>query len=331
MLGRSTPAVQVDGLRKSFRAKEKAPGLRGSLVSLVRPRYRDVEAVGGISFQIQPGEVVAFIGPNGAGKSTTIKMLTGILHPSAGTALVLGLVPWAQRQKLAYQIAAVFGQRSQLWYHLPPIDSFNLLAEIYELDRPAYEHRLAALVDQFQVEPLLLTPVRKLSLGERMRCEIVGSLLHQPQVLFLDEPTIGLDVVAKQRIRAHIRALNAQAGTTVFVTSHDADDVEQLCQRVIVINHGQMIFDDSVDALKRQFLSRKVVALKLLAPPGVVDLPGVSVLRQEDFALTLEVDPTQQSIEAVVAHILATCRVADVTITDPPLEEIIAAMYQAPP
>lgn len=321
------PVVQAHGLRKVFQSKEKAAGLAGSVRSVLRPVYREVEAVRGIDFRLAPGEVVAFIGPNGAGKSTTIKMLTGILYPTSGTASVLGFVPWQQRQQLAYRIAAVFGQRSQLWYHLPPVDSFELLARIYELDGADYRHRLDALVDRFDVGPYLRTPVRKLSLGERMRCEIVGSLLHRPRVIFLDEPTIGLDVVAKQRIRAHIRELNHQEGTTVFLTSHDAGDIEQLCRRVIVINHGAVIFDDSVDALRRQFISAKVIELKLAEAGCEFDLPGVRVVRREDFALTLEVDTAVQSIEVVIARIVAQCRVEDVTISNPPLEEIIAAIY----
>lgn len=328
------PVVEAQGLRKLFRAKEKPPGLLGSLQSLVRPAYRTVEAVRGIDFAIEPGEMVAFIGPNGAGKSTTIKMLTGILHPTGGTARVLGLVPWERRQELAYRIAAVFGQRSQLWYHLPPIDSFELLARIYELDRADYRRRLATLIEHFDIGALLRTPVRKLSLGERMRCELAGALLHRPAVLFLDEPTIGLDVVARQRIRAHLRELNASEGTTVFLTSHDAGDIEQLCRRVIVITHGSVIFDDSMDALKRRFIPTKVIELKLeepvdeaLAQTIGTELPGVRVVHREDYVLALEVQTARRSIEVVVGRILAACRVADVTISDPPLEEIIAAIY----
>jgi ABC-2 type transport system ATP-binding protein len=329
-----TPVVEAQGLRKVFRAKKKPPGLLGSLQSLDRPTYRTVEAVRGIDFVIAPGERVAFIGPNGAGKSTTIKMLTGILHPTSGTARVLGLVPWERRQELAYRIAAVFGQRSQLWYHLPPIDSFELLARIYELDRTDYRRRLATLIERFDIAALLHTPVRKLSLGERMRCELVGALLHRPAVLFLDEPTIGLDVVARQRIRAHLRELNETEGTSVFLTSHDASDIEQLCRRVIVITHGTVLFDDSMEALKHRFMPTKVIELKLeesadKTPAHTIgaELAGVRIIRREDYVLTLEVETARQSIEVVVGRILAACRVADVTISDPPLEEIIAAIY----
>ncbi|HSJ52361.1 MAG TPA: ATP-binding cassette domain-containing protein, partial [Anaerolineae bacterium] len=256
-------AIDVCQLRKTFKSREKQQGLRGSLRSLFRPASREVEAVAGISFAVEQGERVAFIGPNGAGKSTTIKMLVGILHPTSGEAHVLGKVPWRQRERLAYEIGAVFGQKSQLWYHLPPQDSFDLLAHIYEVPSADYRQRLAHLVELFEIGDYLAAPVRKLSLGERMRCEIAASLLHRPQILFLDEPTIGLDVVVKQRIRDLILELNQQERVTVFLTSHDAGDVEALCKRAMVINHGQVIFDGRVSTLKRDYLHVKTISLKL--------------------------------------------------------------------
>ncbi len=287
-------------------------------------------AVNGIDLRIERGELLAFIGPNGAGKSTTIKMLTGILYPSGGTATVLGLVPWKERQKLAFRISSVFGQRSQLWYHLPPGDSLDLLAHIYELDPHIYRERLDRLVEQFEIGPMLNVPVRKLSLGERMRCEIVGSLLHRPAIVFLDEPTIGLDVVAKQRIRQHIQELNEQEGTTVFLTSHDAGDVEQLCKRVIIVNHGSVVFDDSVVALKQRFMRNKRVELKLLHPWTDLQLPhGATLVRQQEYAIEIEVDTQQQPIEGLIANLVQRGGVADITIEDPPLENIIAEMYRA--
>ena len=320
------PAVEASRLRKVFRTREKTAGLAASFGALVSPRYREVEAVAGIDLRIESGELLAFIGPNGAGKSTTIKMLTGILFPTQGSARVLGLVPWRERQKLAFRIASVFGQRSQLWYHLPPVDSLDLLAHIYELEPAAYRVRLSRLVEQFEIEQLMHVPVRKLSLGERMRCEIVGSLLHNPSILFLDEPTIGLDVVAKQRIRQHIRELNETEGTTIFLTSHDAGDVEQLCRRVIIINHGTVVFDDSVSALKQQFLKRKRISLKLVEPVPDVLLEGVTTVRHDDFELVVEVDTAVTPIESAVGRLMGA-HVADVSVEDPPLEEIIAAMY----
>jgi ABC-2 type transport system ATP-binding protein len=276
--------------------------------------------------------LVAFIGPNGAGKSTTIKMLTGILYPSAGEARVLGLVPWERRRTLAYNIAAVFGQKSQLWYHLPPQATFDLLARVYELNVGEYQQRAGELIELFEIGDLLNTPVRRLSLGERMRCELAAALLHRPRVLFLDEPTIGLDVIAKQRIRNLIRRLNAEEGVTVFLTSHDAGDVEQVCQRVIVINHGALILDTPIAMLKRDFLQSKVIDLKLDdggRNAGSLPFGGaVSVLDEGDWGLRLEVDTSRQPIDAVIAHLVAHHRVADITISDPPLEEIIAQIYQ---
>ncbi len=326
----ATPAViSVEDLQKSFRTKQKLPGVGGSLRALWSPRYGTTAAVDGISFSISRGEVVGFIGPNGAGKSTTLKMLTGILHPSGGQAQVLGLVPWRERQRLVYRIASVFGQRSQLWYHLPPADSFRLLARIYDLEKRAYEERLNRLVELFEIAPYMHVPVRRLSLGERMRCEIAAALLHRPQVVLLDEPTIGLDVVAKQQIRALIRALAEEESVTVLLTSHDAGDIEQVCNRVIVINHGSLIFDDSLDRLKHAFLRHKVIDLKLVEAAAPVALTGVRVIESQPFRLRLEVDSDAQPIEQVIAALVSTYRIADLTIEEPPLDEVIAAIYAA--
>src|SRR5437763_4509360 len=260
------PIIEVESLAKTFRTRERAAGLAGSLRSFVAPQYREREAVKHISFSLEPGEILAFIGPNGAGKSTTIKMLTGILYPSDGKAHVLGLTPWQQRRKLAFRIASVFGQKSQLWYHLPPQDTFGLLARIYELDMNEYRKRRDFLVDVFDIADYMRTPARKLSLGERMRCELAAALLHRPSVIFLDEPTIGLDVIAKQRIRDLIGQLQVEEGVTVFVTSHDAGDIEQVCRRAIVINHGEIILDAPVARLKRDYLQVKTVDLLLAEP-----------------------------------------------------------------
>src|SRR6266496_289832 len=263
---RDMPIIEVERLAKTFRPRDRAAGLTSSLRSFIAPRYREREAVKHISFTLEPGEILAFIGPNGAGKSTTIKMLTGILYPSAGKAHVLGLTPWQQRRKLAFRIASVFGQKSQLWYHLPPQDTFGLLARIYELDMNEYRKRRDFLVDVFDIADYMCTPARKLSLGERMRCELAAALLHRPSVIFLDEPTIGLDVIAKQRIRDLIGQLNVEEGVTVFLTSHDAGDVEQVCRRAIVINHGEIILDTPVAKMKRDYLKAKTVNLLLEEP-----------------------------------------------------------------
>jgi len=323
------PIIEVTDLRKTFRSKQKEPGLAGSLRALVAPQWRTVEAVKGISLACEQGELLAFIGPNGAGKSTTIKMLTGILHPTSGQAQVLGLTPWRDRERLAFNIASVFGQKSQLWIHLPPLDTFNLLARIYELDQREYQERVNYLIEVFEIGDLVRTPARKLSLGERMRCEVAAALIHRPEVLFLDEPTIGLDVIAKQRIRDLIRLLNREERVTVFLTSHDAGDIEQLCKRVIVVNHGSIILNTSVSTLRRQYLRHKIIDLKLQdpVPPEGLALPGTTTLKTSTYGVKLQVDTTATTMEAIISTLVAHHHVADITIEDPPMEQIIAAIY----
>src|SRR5215475_7597884 len=263
-------AVELHNLRKTFTLKKGKGLFRAS---------EERVAVDGITLSVGEGQSVAFIGPNGAGKSTTIKILAGILHPTSGRASVLGFMPWRERRKLAYQIGAVFGQRSQLWYHLPPADTFELLARVYSIKHSEFIRTRDVLVERFGLAPFMQIPVRKLSLGERMRAEVAASLLHRPRVLFLDEPTIGLDVIARQELRDLIREWNRQEGVTVFLTSHDAGDVERVARRVIVINHGRVVFDDKVSALRRRYLGSKVLSVKFHEPPRSFSLPGVTMLK----------------------------------------------------
>lgn len=320
-------AIRVHGLTKSFTVKHKRAGLSGSLQGLFKPQLSEKVAVHPIDFTVEQGEVLAFLGPNGAGKSTTIKMLTGILHPSAGEATVLGYRPWVDRQKLAFHIGSVFGQKSQLWYHLPPIDTFELMGRIYEMRTGDYLKRRDDLVERFELGPYLHTPVRKLSLGERMRCEIAAALLHRPQIVFLDEPTIGLDVVVKHKIRELIREMNREEGTTLFLTSHDAGDIEQLCKRAIVINHGQIILNETVSNMKREYFTQKTIRLKLHETPQAFAIPGVTVVKQKGSGLRLSVDTSATTIEQVLAHIVQHYHLEDVTIEDPSMEEIITHIY----
>ena len=324
--------LQIEALSKVFQRRVREPGLRGMFRSYRKPQWETIAAVRELHMRMAEGEALALIGPNGAGKSTTIKMLTGILHPSAGTATVLGLVPWQQRTTLAMNIATVFGQRSQLWYHLPAGETFDLLARIYELKPGDYRARRDELIRQFELEPLLGTAVRKLSLGQRMRCEIAAALLHRPRILFLDEPTIGLDVIAKQSIRELIRAMNQEEGVAVLLTSHDAGDIERLCKRVVVINHGTVVLDDRVSTMRRQYLRRKVIDLRLREAhePGESwpELPGMRVVKASGFGVKLEVDTDLQPIANAVATLMAALPVVDITIQDAPLEEIIAAIYR---
>lgn len=324
-------AIQVSNLKKTFRTKRKAAGLRASVRSLVKPQYSTVTAVRDLSFEMESGELLGFIGPNGAGKSTTIKILTGILFPTAGDVQVLGYIPWKQRRQLAYFIGTVFGQRPQLWYHLPAIDTFTLFGKIYELDDQTTKKRIAYLAEAFEIEDLLETPVRKLSLGQRMRCEVAASLLHKPKLLLLDEPSIGLDVVAKQHIRDAIREMAAQENVGVLLTSHDAGDLEALCKRVIIINHGQIVYQDKVSVLKRSFLTSKLVEIryaKQVSPDFCVEGTETLKMSKDRYAVKLRFDTLRTSVENVMAHISAAGTLLDITVSDPPLEEVIAAIYE---
>ncbi len=324
--------VHVRGLRKTFITRRKAPGLRGSLRALLRPERQTVEAVQDISFDVGEGEVLGFIGPNGAGKSTTIKILTGILHPTEGQAEVLGFVPWRQRRQLAYHIGTVFGQRPQLWYHLPAMDTFYLFGKVYELDDRTIRQRIAFLAEAFEIQDLLETPVRKLSLGQRMRCEVAASLLHRPRLILLDEPSIGLDVVAKQCIRDTVRHLNELEGVSVLLTSHDAGDIEALCRRVIILNHGRIVYQDEVSALKRRYLTSKLVEVKY-AEEVATDfrVEGAETLKVGRYGVKLRFDARETPAGAVMARLAEAGDLVDVTISDPSLEEVIRAIYGKKP
>jgi ABC-2 type transport system ATP-binding protein len=325
------PAIEISDLTKTFRTKRKAAGLQASLASLFRPQYQSVEAVRQLSFEMEQGELLGFIGPNGAGKSTTIKILTGILFPTSGEARVLGFVPWKQRQRLAYHIGTVFGQRPQLWYHLPAIDTFNLFGKIYEMDDRETKRRIQYLAEAFEIQNLLETPVRKLSLGQRMRCEVAASLIHKPKLLLLDEPSIGLDVVAKQHMRDSIRDMANRENVGVLLTSHDAGDLEALCKRVIIVNHGQIVYQDKVSALKRAYLTSKLIEVRYAQQVAEdFHIRGTETIKvaKERYGVKLKFDTGKTSVEKVMAAISAAGTLVDITISDPPLEEVIAAIYE---
>ncbi len=322
------PIIETSNLSKSFLTKVKAEGLRGSLRSLVKPEHRKIEAVKDLSFSVERGEFLAFIGPNGAGKSTTIKMLTGIMQASSGRALVLGMDPAKKRHAISFRIGSVFGQKSQLWFHLPPQDSFKLLGAIYEIEAKELRIRRDRLVELFDLRDLMDVPVRKLSLGQRIRCEIAASLLHEPEIVFLDEPTIGLDVVAKQELRALLSRMNHDGKTTVFLTSHDPGDIEKVCKRAIIIHHGAIVLDQSVKDLKYASLSRKIVSVKF-AQNAVVDIPGVQVIKATPLAAKLEVDTRKVRIADVISRLVALAEILDISVEDEPLENIIADIYRS--
>jgi ABC-2 type transport system ATP-binding protein len=322
------PAVELNHVSKSFRVRRaRRAGVAARVHDLFRPHTQTVVAVDRLSFSIAPGERVAFIGPNGAGKSTTLKILAGILRPDAGDVRVLGLVPSRERRQLAFQIGTVFGQRSQLWYQLPPRDTFELLGRVYEIDRRQHRRRLDMLTSVFELGTLVDTPVRQLSLGERMRCEIVASLLHSPHILFLDEPTIGLDVSAKAVIRELLRTESERERVTLLLTSHDTGDMERVCTRVIVIHGGRLLWDGPIAALRRTYLKAKRVSLWTDAERLEMTLPGVRVLSSGAYRTELEIALEITSLGHVVDAALRRTAIRDMAIEDAPLDEVIRTLY----
>lgn len=318
-----TIAIEVKNLRKTFKIRQKA----GFIKALISPTFTELEAVKDLSFTLQKGERVAFVGPNGAGKSTTIKMLSGILFPTSGQVLINGLTPWTDRTKLAYQIGTVFGQRSQLWYHLPARDTFELLSYAYEMERDEFKKRMVTLVDAFDAGVLIEKPVRQLSLGERMRCEIIASLLHKPSILFLDEPTVGLDVVSKGVIRDLVKQTSEQDGTTVLLTSHDTGDMERVCDRVIVIDHGQLVTDQRVKELRTGYIHEKVITLAMTETDIDMAMDGVRIVEKLPHHLKISIDTSIISVEAVLQAAMSKTSLEDITVEDPPTEDIIKAIY----
>lgn len=315
------PQIIVDGLEKRFQVAERDPGLWGAFKGLARRRHRTVHALHGVSFSIQPGELVGYIGPNGAGKSTTIKVLAGILVPSGGTCTVDGRVPWRERVAHVARIGVVFGQRTQLWWDLPVVESFELLRDIYRVEDAVYRRTLDELVVLLALETLLDTPVRQLSLGQRMKCDLAASLLHQPRILFLDEPTIGLDAVSKLAMRDFVLRLNRERGTTVLLTTHDMDDIEVLCTRVMLINHGTLLMDGTVQDLKSD---RRRVIVDFDGEP-VLDPAHTELIRQrQGERIVFEIG---QGAPALVAELTARYAVRDLTVQHPPIEETVAALY----
>ena len=318
------PAIHTQGLTKVYTVSEREAGMRAAVQSLVRRRTEEVRAVDGISFDLAPGEVVGFLGPNGAGKTTTLKMLSGLLHPSAGALSVLGYIPWKREKDFLRRITLVMGQRNQLVWDIPAADSFELNRAIYRLSAGDYKQTLRELTELLDLGPLLKKPVRNLSLGERMKCEIAASLLHRPQVVFLDEPTIGLDVTMQRRIRAFFAEYNQRFGATVLLTSHYMNDVEALCRRVIVIHEGRLLFDGDLASLVQRFTSHKTVVVQLETCPDNLSAYG-EVVSCEDGLATLRVPKGETP--RVTARLLADLPVIDLTVEDPPIEEVIERVF----
>ncbi len=320
-------AINIKNLSKEFKIKIKEKGLKGSLKSLVKPKYKIIKAVNNISFSIEKGEMVAFIGPNGAGKSTTIKMMTGILYPNKGDIDILGLNPNKDRKKLAYEIGCVFGQKEQLWTHLSPYDNFKFFGAIYDIPKQKVEKKIKEFEDLFEIEEFINTPVRNLSLGQRIRCEIIASLIHEPKILFLDEPTIGLDPVVKENIRTLIKRMNKEYKTTIVLTSHDVSDIEKLCKRVIIVNKGKIVLDDSMENLKYHYLNKKIVEAKMKEPVNLDDEEGITILKDKGYNLKIEVDVTKRNVADAI-KLLNPDNIIDINISNMPLEQIISSIYQ---
>ena len=324
----ASPAIRVRDLWKTYVVPEREAGMWAALRSLARWRSRAVTAVAELSFDVAPGEIVGFLGPNGAGKTTTLKMLAGLLYPTAGEIEVLGHVPWRREKGFLRQITLVMGQRNQLGWDLPTLDSLELNRAIYRIPPAEYRRTLEELIELLDLEPLLRKPVRNLSLGERMKCETAAALLHRPRVLFLDEPTLGLDVTAQRRLRAFIGEYNRRSEATVLLTSHYMADVEALCRRVIVIHQGALLFDGDLAALVQRFSAHKTVVVELRDGSGVADLALQAygeVVAREDGRVTFRVP--KAATARVTGRLLADLPVADLTVEDPPIEDVIEHVF----
>ena len=322
--------IQVDQLTKVFHVQRKDPGLKGAVKALFLPKYEDKAAVNGISFSVEAGEMVGYIGVNGAGKSTTIKMLTGILVPTSGSVRVLGRDPHRQRVANAQEIGVVFGQRTQLWWDLAFIESLSLVAKIYQVPTTRYKQLLDQFAETLELNELLNVPIRNMSLGQKMRAELAATLIHEPRVVYLDEPTIGLDLIVKERIREFIKEQNRTNGTTVILTTHDLGDIEELCKRVIIIDAGELIYDGSIDTIKNRFGKYREITFETLsaADSKHLNLPhGAEIILVEPRKLSVRFDRTATTASGVAAALMNQIEVKDFSLSEPDLASIIKQIY----
>ena len=328
------PIIQVEHIVKEFRSPKRQPGLLGSLRTLFTREEILTRAVDDISFRVDEGELIGYIGPNGAGKSTTIKMLTGILVPSSGRVEVAGIVPFEQRSQNALNIGVVFGQRSQLWWDLPLLESFKLIAKLYHVEQPIYERNMGIFRELLGLDEFMNTPVRQLSLGQRMRGDLAAAMLYEPRIMYLDEPTIGLDVLAKERIRSFIEEINRTRKTTVMLTTHDLGDVERLCRRVLLIDHGKLLFDGTVAQLKSAYAPHRMLVAQLALHGSnlpdmdkAVDIPNAEFVRWDEGKLWLRFDPACIAAPALISEVMARYPISDLNLVEPELELIIRQIY----
>nr|WP_028611327.1 ATP-binding cassette domain-containing protein [Paenibacillus harenae] len=320
--------ITIKGLSKTFHVAKRSSGMKEAVKALFHREYTAVEALKDISFTINPGEIVGYIGPNGAGKSTTIKVMSGILVPDGGICSIMGFTPWQNRVAYVKHIGVVFGQRSQLWWDVPVIDSFELLRDIYDVPEQEYRSNLALLTETLDLKDIIQTPVRQLSLGQRMRCEIAASLLHSPSVLFLDEPTIGLDAVSKIAVRRFIRTINEEKGVTVILTTHDMNDIEALAQRIILIGKGRLLFDGSLDAIRSRFGTHKTLTIVYRNQPEPLQIAGAVVESWSPERAVLRVDTEQAVISDVLIDLSKQVELLDVAIDTQPIEDLIVQLYK---
>jgi ABC-2 type transport system ATP-binding protein len=326
LLSVTLPDIEVEGLTKVYRVPKKAPGLRGSLRSLIRREETEVRAVEGVSFTLAPGELVGFLGPNGAGKTTTLKMLSGLLYPSAGRVSVLGHQPWRREPALQRQFSLVMGQKNQLWWDLPALESFRLNAEIYGVPAAQFQASLGELVELLELGSVLGTQVRKLSLGERMKCELAAALLHRPRILYLDEPTIGLDVLMQKKIREFIQAYNRRHRATVVLTSHYMEDVRELCDRVLIVNQGRLIFDGRLQEIIQHYSGYKELAASFSAPIERAALSSLGeVVDDEPLRATIRVP--WDAVPERAARLLAAFPVVDLAVNEPDIQDVIRQVF----
>lgn len=320
-------AIIVDGLIKNFEVIQKDPGLTGAIKSLISPKKKQVHALREISFTVQPGELVGFIGPNGAGKTTTLKTLSGLLYPTSGFVEVLDHNPWDRKPEFLRQISYVAGQKNQLWWDLPAIETFELNRAIYEIPARQYQENLKELTDLLDIGKLLKTPVRKLSLGQRMRMELTAALLHKPKVLFLDEPTIGLDLVAQQKMRDFIYDYNHKYGATILLTSHNMDDLTDLARRVIIISEGSILFDGALEDLVTKYAKEKIIKATLSKEEGIESLEKIGKIKKLVFPEVV-ISVPRSTVAVAAAELLQNFPVADLTIEEVPIEDVIRKVYK---
>ncbi len=319
--------IVANELSKAYKIPKRNPGIINGLKSIVHREYNEISALDNISFEIGKGELVGYIGPNGAGKSTTIKILSGILTPDSGECKVLGKVPYKERIQYVKDIGVVFGQRTQLWWDLPVIDSFELLKDIYKIPRGDYLKIKRELIEWLNLEDFINTPVRQLSLGQKMRCELAASLLHSPEVLFLDEPTIGLDAVSKLAVREFVKKLNKERGVTVILTTHDMDDIETLCNRVIMIGKGKVLLDGSLQSLRNTVSKDRRLILDFDEGTNGFSIEGTTLVNKEKNKLVIDFNPDIITPANLITNLSTQYKIKDILIENPPIEEIIAKLY----